>query len=294
VALELKGCSGSHISSGGRIFCFLPMPIEASSSLPVHINGTFGLSDDRRTLKWPTIERQNDPAAEWNEMLVSTLLPSCYAQLLLKAKSCLHSQLFYEVWPEVDAVMTTHWKGLLLPLFTQLLKEAVVWTESALKAGEWIGVSEGTFVPKGSKILPVISNVLSQCGVKLVNIPPRVWNALDRYHSKTPVSEVSPTFVRTQLRNNLQSYYNINEVEKLDLLRYCLSDEQYSELHGLALLPLANHTFISFDSRVAHWDSQNSCYLCSVDYPRYLLPNLGMVLLLYCSLLHSNLLCLDF
>lgn len=37
---------------GGRIFCFLPMPVEAASNLPVHVNGTFGLTDDRRSLKW--------------------------------------------------------------------------------------------------------------------------------------------------------------------------------------------------------------------------------------------------
>ena len=271
VAVEL---SSSHPTSGGRIFCFLPLPIEASSSLPVHVNGTFGLSDDRRILKWPTIERQNDLAAKWNKMLVSKLLPSCYAQLLLEAKNHLRSQLFYEVWPEVDAVMTTHWEGLLLPLFTQLLIEAVVWTEHVSQPGEWIGVSEGTFVPNGSKDISVICNVLYQCGFKLVDIPPRIWNALDC--SKTPVSEVSPSFVRTQLRRNLQSYYYIDEVEKLDLLRYCLSDEQYSELHGLALLPLADHNFTSFE--VAHQGSESSCYLCSVDCPRYLLPNLDRIL----------------
>ena len=41
-------------SLGGRVFCCLPMPDEILSPLPVHVNGTFGLSDDRRTLKWTT------------------------------------------------------------------------------------------------------------------------------------------------------------------------------------------------------------------------------------------------
>ena len=51
VALELKDGAAPTPTSSGRIFCFLPMPAEASSPLPVHVNGTFGLNDDRRTLK---------------------------------------------------------------------------------------------------------------------------------------------------------------------------------------------------------------------------------------------------
>ena len=52
-ALELKDSPPGETSPGGRIFCFLPMPQEASCPLPVHFNGTFGLSNNRRTLKWP-------------------------------------------------------------------------------------------------------------------------------------------------------------------------------------------------------------------------------------------------
>ena len=37
-ALELKDSSRATVSPGGRIFCFLPMPVEASSPYPVHIN----------------------------------------------------------------------------------------------------------------------------------------------------------------------------------------------------------------------------------------------------------------
>ena len=37
--------------SEGRLFCFLPLPHETRSPLPIHVNGTFGLDDNRRTLK---------------------------------------------------------------------------------------------------------------------------------------------------------------------------------------------------------------------------------------------------
>ena len=276
-ALELSDGSSSPISPGGRIFCFLPMPIEASSPLPVHVNGTFGLNDDRRTLKWPTVERRNDPTADWNKLLVSELLPPCYAKLLMEAKKHLHPQQFYEAWPVVDAVKPTPWEGLLFPLFTQLFRQAVVWTEQTeglQVVGEWITISEGSFIPKGSKVASVVRNVLSKSGIKLVDLPPRIWKAL--HHSRKAVSEVSPKSVRTQLKNNFQSYWYVDEIGKLEILRYCLSDKQYSELPGLVLLPLADHTFTAFQGLSRY--SQNYCYLCTAECPRYLLPNLDNML----------------
>ena len=277
VALELSDGSSSPISPGGRIFCFLPTLTEDSCPLPVHVNGTFGLNDDRRTRKWPTVERQNDPAADWNKLLVSELLPPCYAKLLMEAKKHLGPQQFYEAWPVVDVVKPTPWEGLLFPLFTQLFRQAVVWTERTETLqilGEWITVGEGSFISNGSEIASVVRNVLSQCGIKLVDIPPRIWSALR--HSRKAVSEVSPKSVRTQLKGNPQSYCYVDEIGKLEILRYCLSDEQYSELPGLALLPLADHTFTAFQAFSCY--SQHCCYLCTEECPRYLLPNLDNIL----------------
>ena len=61
-------------STGGRIFCFLPLPpdADARTGFPVHVHGYFGLTDNRRGLKWPGLECQNDPTAEWNVPVVRT------------------------------------------------------------------------------------------------------------------------------------------------------------------------------------------------------------------------------
>ena len=53
VALEMNG----NGSDGGRVYCVLPMPLEVTCNLPVHVNGTFSLNDERRELKWQGIER---------------------------------------------------------------------------------------------------------------------------------------------------------------------------------------------------------------------------------------------
>ena len=67
-----------------RLSCFLPMPDgeEVNPPLPVCVHGTFGLTEDRRHLKWKTSDMQNDDGALWNNLLLSEMFPSCYATFL--------------------------------------------------------------------------------------------------------------------------------------------------------------------------------------------------------------------
>ena len=276
VALELSDGLSSPISPGGRIFCFLPTPTEASSPLPVHVNGTFGLNDDRRTLKWPTVERQNDTAADWNELLVSELLPSCYAKLLMEAKKHLRPQQFYKAWPKVEMVDATPWDGLLFPLFKLLFNEAVLWTRrEGVFGGQWIVQTQGTFIKQGSALSPVVHKVLSNCGIKLVEVPGMIWNALT--YVKMTVHLLSPSIVRNILRSHRSTYQDCDAGSKLELLTYCLSDKKYSALNELALLPLADGSFVDFEP---NWSSRRvkARYVCSDKCPRDLLPNIDKLL----------------
>ena len=258
---------------GGRIFCFLPMPIEASSPFPIHINGTFGLSDDRRSLKWSGPERQNDPTAKWNEIVVGSLLPQCYIELLMSAQKYLKRNEFYLAWPEVSKAKGTPWESLLWPFFTFLFCKDVVWTEKrqALQVvGEWIEPRNGIFISQGKTLPSVIHNALSNSNVKLVSIPPNVWAALQC--STMSVTEVSPRFARNCLRMNKPSYASIDRIGKLEILRYCLSDRDYSDLQGLCLLPLADKMSWVDIVRCAYY-SKALHYLCTGQCPAFLLPN---------------------
>ena len=282
VALELNRGSTSPTSPGGRIFCFLPMPTEASCFLPVHVNGTFALNDDRRTLKWPGTERKNDPAADWNKTLVSELLPPCYARLLMEAKKHLRPEQFYEAWPEIDEVTSTPWKGLLLPLFRLLFKEAVVWTSGeGTFGGQWIALAHGTFIPQGSSLSSVVHSALSNCDIKLVKVPDRVWDGIALKCTDCRVQLLSPSIARSALRSHPGSYQDSDAPSKFDLLGYCLSDENYSDLDGLTLLPLADGRFIDFKvpylSLFSHMRVKER-YICSDEYPRDLLPNIDNLL----------------
>ena len=267
--LELGGSSAV-----GRIFCFLPMPVETSSGLPIHVNGTFGLNDERRTLKWPGIERRNDPTTNWNKTLVSQLLPSCYAMLLTEAKNHLSPDQFYNAWPDVTVVRNTQFSEILQPLFTALFRQAVIWMQrtEGLQDGNWILISQATFISQGTSLLPIVKRVLSSCGVQLATIPAIIWGAIQ--FARLAITEVSPQLARSSLRSYPHSYSSIDQYGRRELLTYCLSDNCYSDLSGLNLLPLSNGTFTNFDN----YYRVEIVYLCSTDCPRSLLPNLDHLL----------------
>ncbi len=255
----------------GRIFCFLPMPVETSSGLPVHVNGTFGLNDERRSIKWPGSERRNDATANWNKILVTKLLPPCYIMLLLEAMKYLSQQQFYDSWPDAKSLekSKSEFAEILQPLFSSLFKLPVVWTENPnahQQSGEWIKVSKATFINESKNpLLPsVLKPVLSNCGVQLVTVPPIVWTAIKFANQK--IKEVSQMSVRARLRSKPDSYSTVNSIGKKRILEYCLSDSCHNDLQGLNILPLVSGKFASFDNQ--------SVYLCSSGCPRSLLPNL--------------------
>ena len=64
----------------GKIFCFLPLPI--SSKLPLHINGQFVLSSNRRAL-WRGGEDEYTDKMKWNDQLVEAI-SSSYVYFLTK------------------------------------------------------------------------------------------------------------------------------------------------------------------------------------------------------------------
>ena len=261
VALET---TESH-STGGRVFCVLPMPSEVSCHLPVHVNATFSLNDERRELKWSGIERKNDPSSDWNELIVQHLLPPCYAGLLLShAKHVLTSDAFYRAWPEVDKLRFTHWEGLLGPLFQQIFSESMFWSHDEM----WVAHDMALFTPIDAEVPDVVTAVLSSYGEKIVTLPSNVWGAIN--YSGLSVSQISPKIVRKTLRHDHEGYSVYNYDKKLELLQYCLSDGKIRNIIGFRLLPLANKKFASFD---VNRPRTTPIYLCSPGYPSCIIPD---------------------
>ena len=248
-----------------RLFCFLPMPDseEVNPPLPICVHGTFGLTKDRRHLKWKTSDMQNDDGALWNDLLLSKMLPSCYANCLSILKSKCHSEMVYSFWPNVNVVNKTNWKVLLNPLLSQLLHEELFWASN----GSWIKLQPSVYVPpegKGGKFSDVIISTLIKCDRVVVELPNRIWEAIKfiRSDSVYPFTVISPHLVRQALKHSPSSYANMSRDEKLELLQYCLDDDGFNDLTGLALLPVADKSFQTFKKS----SSKQTVYIYDLDF----------------------------
>ena len=93
VAMEL---SASCKEQSGHVFCFLPLPVQKTSltGLPVHVNGFFALSQNRRYIKSPNAEQEDqektgrrltDKSLLWNKCLLEEAIPRAYAAMVLEA-----------------------------------------------------------------------------------------------------------------------------------------------------------------------------------------------------------------
>ena len=80
----------------GHVFCFLPLPVQKTSltGLPVHVNGFFALSQNRRHIKFPDAKQEDreragrhltDKSLLWNKCLLREAIPRAYAEMLLSA-----------------------------------------------------------------------------------------------------------------------------------------------------------------------------------------------------------------
>ena len=77
----------------GQAFCFLPLPVQ--TGLPVHVNGTFELSSNRRDI-WHGSSMSGDGAARANWNL--TLLQVGLHLLLFARRKHLYERFCFALW----------------------------------------------------------------------------------------------------------------------------------------------------------------------------------------------------
>ena len=278
VALELDECRNSGTLANGRIFCFLPMPAETTSKLPMHVNGTFGLNDDRRTIKWPEGEGRNDTAAQWNQMLIKECLPSCYNHLLWTAVTQNHitsSDFLCQTLPCINLVQYSPWSSILEPLYKSLFEWKCLQT---MVSKEWVKVEQATIISEADNLHEVVKLVLSNCDLKIVELPGHIYQALNKYYPYQ-FTTVSPAVTRRALKAYPHTYTRKNSRDKLELLRYCLADGSiaHSDLDGLELIPLADGHFKRFSDKEGR--KRQYLYICSSKFPRKLFPCCDSVLI---------------
>ncbi|XP_033118227.1 uncharacterized protein LOC117117865, partial [Anneissia japonica] len=160
------------------------------------------------------------------------------------------------------------------PNFFNILLEKDVFF-SVIGGGQWINIDEAIFdhfedIPMGTQQL--IVRLLLENNVPIVSTRdyPHVMNAV-LLHSKHKINSITPSRVRDTLRN--VSLCSLARREKICLLTYLLADDDYDDLHGFELLPLADSSFCRFASKTLTDDEVvyfSVLHECSMD----LLPGL--------------------
>ena len=262
----------------GHVFCFLPLPLETKSltGLPVHVNGFFALSQNRRYLKWRSTDQTNttDKSLLWNEGLLCEVFPKAYAELIVYLVANMHPpELVYEAWPDLVNV-DVKWKPTAERVFKLLLCERVFYTDA--NEGSWCGLNEATFdsFTIDNEDRQTVVEILNRVGLKIVTVPVHVRLAVNSITGRS-VKEITPSLVREVLKGRHQHYESLQRKQKLFLLNYILSDSEYSQLEGLQLLPLANGTFTGFGAK----SIQDVVYIDSCEHPRSLLPGMDYIFL---------------
>ena len=76
----------------GHVFCALPLPVQKKSmtGLPVHVNGFFALTQNRRHIKTPNKDQDDrskltDKSLLWNCCLMEEALPKAYVTMIKEA-----------------------------------------------------------------------------------------------------------------------------------------------------------------------------------------------------------------
>ena len=247
-----------------RLFCFLPMPDskEVNPPLPACVHGTFGLTKDRRHLKWKTSDMQNDNGALWNDLLLSEMFPFCYAKFLNALRDKCDPNTFYSFWPSVSIINQTNWRVGLRPLLSLLLQDQLFWSQN----GSWVKLQLSVYVVpqmNSGQFPQVVINALIKCGKVVVALDDRVWEAIQFMHTGAyPFTLITPSLVRQALKSNSASYVRMSRVEKFQLLHYCLEDNNYYDLAGLVLLPLVNNTFVAFCNNTL----LNKVHICDLKF----------------------------
>ncbi|KAI8508001.1 hypothetical protein Bbelb_142410 [Branchiostoma belcheri] len=291
VAMPLSG--GTNIE--GRTFCFLPLPAgHESTGLPVHVHGFFGVSDNRRSLKWTGTDQKSDSAARWNEILVREILPSAYARLITDATQYCKKDALYAALPDKHRT-AQHWDKALNPFFKDVLTQKVVWTpangekwitprdavfnrtsvptaqdSTGQKTVESCGGKRGRQMTESGKddddVPTAVLEYLVGAGLDVVTLPKHVMQAIDDTFSRSTLDEVTPELLRaTMKRTGVQ---NGSRKHKLAWLQYALDDKNYDAMEGIELLPLADKTFTTFSK------DDKTIFIESEQHPRTLLPGL--------------------
>ncbi|XP_063435464.1 sacsin-like isoform X1 [Mytilus trossulus] len=93
--------------SKSRMFCFLPLPVEAQ--VPVHLNGCFMVEQDRKSITRYNQDDKTNDTSYWNDAMLDDVIQSAYINLLASVACRSNDPIvetdYWKVWPRMTPMM---------------------------------------------------------------------------------------------------------------------------------------------------------------------------------------------
>jgi hypothetical protein len=244
-----------------RYFCFLPMPEKIEKNgLPFHINGSFGLRDDRSDFKWLTNDNRHDRSAIWNQHMVDEVLNLTLIQMIDYAKAVINEDIeidnFYSLFPRLNDIGLNWRENYLQPYFNELNKTNLILN----KSNNWIHIRNAYLTNRiEEKIEWFINENGLDSSFKLI-LSNKIFSLFDPHtlsQIATPQhileiygSLVNLVFIDVEsicqrlVGSNLQ---DVDSIEKETVINFLFqSMNSLSQLNKVELLPLVNKTWRRF------------------------------------------------
>lgn len=239
----------------GQVFCFLPLPAEQKTvtGLPIHVNGHFAVSQNRRHLKWSSHPSQklvkSDIDLLWNKYLLEQLIPDCYCAMILKAietnnQNLISAQIVMKSLPDLNIVFD-HWKVIIEPFYRRLFREPFLFSE--VSKGKWLRIKDAIFdcLKDDQDIVVTVRKFLLACQIPIVQIPEHILHALSNFYEKD-LYIITPELVRRVISKQKNLMDRFKSSLKITLLKFVVKDYDFKSLINLPLLPLQNGSFTTF------------------------------------------------
>ncbi|XP_052101397.1 sacsin-like isoform X2 [Mytilus californianus] len=241
----------------GRVFNFLPLPATCKTNLPVHVNGNFALSQNRRHLKLSD-ERSADKFIKWNEGLIKEVLSESYMTLVHhlienSQKNKNTKELINDVYKCLPNLNVTEeiWQTLVDRIYLKIIEKAVFFSDLGHN-GTWVTKNKAIICnvdglvncspDQHQSIKTTVKYVLLNLQIAVVDVRQNMMALVKTGNLR----HIMPHELVTMIRNSPQSYLNLQWARRVALLNY-LIDDSSKEFQGLQLLPLHCCKFTTFN-----------------------------------------------
>nr|XP_022329313.1 sacsin-like [Crassostrea virginica] len=247
VAFPLNGVEVNTFR--GHVFCFLPLPIEpdgkSMTNLPIHVNGFFALTSNRRHMLWATHDQHeaDDNRLVWNKLIISELLSVAYVRLVdvLLDDMAISPEVVYLSLPDAENI-DPKWSILLKALYRKVFKLKLFRTENNRRvyfpdALFFIFENEEKF--SSNEIKDTLWNVATMYSENVVRLPRHLQNAV--VHSEFIPEGTKPTTINAELicrfLHEKPQYESFSTRQKQHILQYLFDNISVDRFQNLRLLP---------------------------------------------------------